>query len=193
MLHILWIYMLHTFTAFDQVTLQVSSLLKISITSWTAESLEECIDIVYVTNMTIISYQLNILLILFDASSCKFPNHCTVNKVDVVYENIDTHYIFDRWNIIHANSLKFWRVRICTVNKKEIEWLLMFLPRVSHFHVSESKCSEETKIVLVCFFGVSFVSKAFDWRISEKRFGQNRILATHRYIYQKSSKFCQVC
>ena len=107
MIHILWVYMLHTFTASDQMTLQVSSLLKLCIASWTAESLEECIDIVYVTNMTFISYQLNILLILFDASSCKFPNHCAVNNVDVVYENIDTHYIFHRWNIIHASSLKF--------------------------------------------------------------------------------------
>ena len=88
--------MLHTFTASDQMTLQVSSLLKICIANWTAESLEEGIDIVYVTNMTIISYQLNIFLVLFDASSCKFPNHFTVNKVDVVYENIDTHYIFHR-------------------------------------------------------------------------------------------------
>ena len=86
--------MLHMFTTSDQVTLQVSSLLKICIASWTAESLEECMDIVYVTNMTFISYQLNILLRLFDASSCKFPNHCAVKKVDVVYENVDTHYIF---------------------------------------------------------------------------------------------------
>ena len=113
--------MLHTFNASDQVTLQVSSLLEICIASWTAESLEECMDIVYVTNVTIISYQLDIFPVLFDASSCRFPNHCTVIKVDVVYENIDTHYIFQRWNIIHANSLKFWRVRICTVNKEGIE------------------------------------------------------------------------
>ena len=78
-------------------------------------------DIVYVTNMAIISYQLNILLVLFDASSCKFPNHRTVNKVDVIYENIDTHYIFHRWNINHANSLELSRVKVSTVNKKEIE------------------------------------------------------------------------
>ena len=103
------------------MTLQVSSLLKICIASWTAQSLEEGMDIVYVTNVTIISYQLNTFLELFDASSYKFPNHCTVNKIDVIYEIIDTHYIFHRWNIIHANSLKFWKVRICTVNKKGIE------------------------------------------------------------------------
>ena len=69
----LWIYMLHTFTASDQVTLQVSRLLEICIASWTAESFEECMDNVYVTNVTIILYQLNTFLVLFDASSCKFP------------------------------------------------------------------------------------------------------------------------
>ena len=120
LIHLLWIYMLHTLTASEQMTLQVSCILKICIANWTAESLEESLDIVYVTIMTIISYQLNILLILFDASSCKFPNHCAVIEVDVVYENTDTHYMFHRWNIIHAKSLKFWRVRICTVNKKKI-------------------------------------------------------------------------
>ena len=98
-----WIYMLHSFSASDQVTLQVSSLSEICVTGLTAESLEECTDIVYVTNMTFISYQLNILLLLFETSSSKFPNHCTVNKVDVIYKNIDTYYIFHRWNIIHAN------------------------------------------------------------------------------------------
>ena len=123
--------MLHTFTASDQMTLQVSSLLKICIAIWTAESLEEGIDIVNVTNMTIISYQLNILLLLFDASSCKFSNPCAVNKVDVVYENIDTHYIFHRWNIIHANFLNFCGVRICTFNKK----------RLNFFEVSSSSLS----------------------------------------------------
>ena len=86
--------MLHSFTAPDQVALEFSNLLELCIASWTVESLEECIDIVYVTNMTSISYQLDLLLILFIASSCKFPNQCTVNKVDVVYENIDTHYVF---------------------------------------------------------------------------------------------------
>ena len=85
--------MLHTFTASDQRTLHVSSLLKICITSWTAESLEECKDIVNVTNVTFILYQLDTFLVVFDASSCKFPNHCTVNNVDIAYENIDTHYI----------------------------------------------------------------------------------------------------
>ena len=113
--------MLHSFSASDQVTLQVSSLLEIFIASWAAESLEECIDIVYVTNMTIISYPQNILLVLFYASSCKLPNHCAVKKVDVIYEIIDAYYIFHRWNIIHANSLELWRVRVCTVNKKKIE------------------------------------------------------------------------
>ena len=83
--------MLHTFTASNQVTLEVSSLLEICIASWTVESLEECMDIVFLTtNVTIIAYQLNTFLVLFDASSCKFPNNCTVNKVDVIYENIDT-------------------------------------------------------------------------------------------------------
>ena len=106
LLHILWIYVLHSFTASDQVTLRVSSLLEIGIASWTAESLEECMDIVYVTNMAIISYKLIILLLLFDSSSCKFPNHCAVNKIVVKYENIDTNYIFRRWNIIHVNSLE---------------------------------------------------------------------------------------
>ena len=45
--------MLHSFAASDQVTFQVSSLLEICIAGWTAESLEECTDIVYVTKMTI--------------------------------------------------------------------------------------------------------------------------------------------
>ena len=122
LMHILWINTLHSFTAY-QVTLQVSSLLEICIASWTAERLEECMDIVDVTNMTNIWYELNILLVLFDASSCKFPNHCAVNKVDVIYENIDTYYIFHRWIIIDANSLELRKVGVCTVNKKEIEIL----------------------------------------------------------------------
>ena len=104
--HILWIYMLHSFTASDQVTLQVSSLLEIRIASWKAESFEECMDVVYATNMTIKLYQLNILLLLFDAPSCKLHNHRSFNKIDVLYENIDTYYIFHRWNIIQANSLE---------------------------------------------------------------------------------------
>ena len=116
-----YIYMLHWFTASDQVTLQVSSLLKYVSQVGQRKSLEKCMDIVYVTNMTIISYQQNIVLVLFDSSSCNFPNHCTVNKVDVIYEKIDTYYIFHRWNIIHANSLELWRVRVSTVSKKEIE------------------------------------------------------------------------
>ena len=74
LIRILRIYMLHSFTASDQVMLQFSSLLEICIAGCTAESHEERMDIVYVTNMTIISYQLNILLVLFHASSCKFPN-----------------------------------------------------------------------------------------------------------------------
>ena len=106
LIHILWLYMLHSFTASDQVTLQVSGLLEIFIASWTAEGLEKCMDVVYVTNITIILYQLGVLLVLFDASSCKLPNHCAVSKVDVLYENIDTYYIFHRWNTIHANSLE---------------------------------------------------------------------------------------
>ena len=57
--------MLHTFTASDQVTLQVSILLELCIASWKAESLEECMDIVYVTFVTIIMYQLNSFLVLF--------------------------------------------------------------------------------------------------------------------------------
>ena len=98
--------MLHSFTASNQVTLHVSSLLEKCIESWTAESLEECMDIVYLTIMTITSYQLDVLLVLFDISLCKFPNHCAVNKIDVIYEKIDTYYIFHRWNIIHANFLE---------------------------------------------------------------------------------------
>ena len=46
LIHIRWIYMLHSFTASVQVTLQVSSSLEICIANWTAESLEECMDIV---------------------------------------------------------------------------------------------------------------------------------------------------
>ena len=80
--------MLHKFISSNQVTLQVSSPLEICVASWTAESLEECMDIVYVTNMTIILYQLNTFLVLFDASLCKFPNHCAVNNVDVIYKNL---------------------------------------------------------------------------------------------------------
>ena len=57
--------MLHSFTASDQVTLQVSRLLELCIASWTAESFEECMDFVYVTNMTIISYQLSIFSYFF--------------------------------------------------------------------------------------------------------------------------------
>ena len=79
------LFMLHSFTAIDQVTLQVSNLLERCIASWSAESLEECMDKVYLTNMTILTYEVNIFLILFDASSCKFANHCVVNKVDVIY------------------------------------------------------------------------------------------------------------
>ena len=106
LIRILWIYMLHSFEASDQMTLQVSRLLEICIASWTAESPEDCMGIVYVTNMTIISYQLKILLVHFDTSSGKFPNHCAVNKIDVIYEKIDTYYVFRRWNIIHANFLE---------------------------------------------------------------------------------------
>ena len=71
LMHILWMYMLHSFTASQQATLQVSSLLEIGIAVWTAKSLEVCMDIIYVTIMTVISYQLHSLLILFDASLCK--------------------------------------------------------------------------------------------------------------------------
>ena len=76
--------MLHSFTASDQVTLRVSSFFEICTGSWTAESFEECIDNFYETNMTIVLYELNILLVLFGTSSCKFPNHCAVNKIDVL-------------------------------------------------------------------------------------------------------------
>ena len=54
--------MLHSFSTSDQVTLQVFSLLEICISGWTVESVEESMDFVYVPNMTIISYQLNILV-----------------------------------------------------------------------------------------------------------------------------------
>ena len=80
LIHILWKYMLHSFTASDQMTLQVFSLSEVCIASWTAEELEQCMDVVYVTNVTIIWYQLNVLLVIFDAWSCKFPNHCAVKK-----------------------------------------------------------------------------------------------------------------
>ena len=72
LIHNLRIYMLHLFTASEQVTPQVSSLLELCIASWTAKSLEECMDVVCVTNMTFVSYQLNIFsyfLILRRASS----------------------------------------------------------------------------------------------------------------------------
>ena len=106
LIHNLCIYMLHPVTASDQVTLQVSCLLEICIGNRLAESLEECMDVVYVTHMTTILCQLNFPPALFDASSCKLPNHCAVNKVDVIYENLDTYYSFHRAKILHANSLE---------------------------------------------------------------------------------------
>ena len=65
--------MLHSFTASDEATLQVSSLLEICVACSTAESFKECTDIVYETNETIISYQVNTFLVFFDALSCNSP------------------------------------------------------------------------------------------------------------------------
>ena len=87
-IHVFWIYMLHSFTASDRLMLQVSSLSEICIASWTTKSVEECIDVVYSTIVTVISQQLNTLLVLFDASSCKCPNHCAVIKVDRSMSNM---------------------------------------------------------------------------------------------------------
>ena len=126
LIRILRIYMLHSFTASDQVTLQVTSLLDKFIASRTVKSLEECTDIVYVTNMTTLLYQLNILLVLLKALSCKFPKHCAVSKFDVIFEIIDTYYLFHRWNINLANSLELGKVRVCSVDKKEMEYLWCF-------------------------------------------------------------------
>ena len=122
------IYVLHSFIPSDQVTLQVANLLEICIASWTAERLEECMDVVYVTNMTNISYQLNILLVFFDASSFKLAKHCAVNKVDVIYENIDTYYIY----YIGKSSLQ------TTWNNKGSGFELLIRKRFNNFNVSSS-------------------------------------------------------
>ena len=150
------------------MTLQVSSLLEICAAGWTAKSLEECMDIVYVTNLTALSFQLNILLVLFEASSCEFSNHCTVNKAGVIYEKIDTYYNFHRWILIHANF-------------EETGLKLLIRQRLDNFDISSSSllsfpCKWRASALkrqilsLYGFFDVLFVSKAIDCTAFQKRF-----------------------
>ena len=125
-------------------------------------------NVVYVTNMTIILYQLNILLVLFDASSCKLPNHCAVNKVDVIYENIDLIPTISSTDGISSMQTPW--------NIKGSGFVKLIRNRLNNFDVSSSRllsfpCKwrasalKRRKLSFVWFFGVLLVSKAIDCMI----------------------------
>ena len=149
----------HSFTASDQVTLQVSNPLETWIASWTAEGFDECMDIVNVTEMTIISHQLNILLVLFDASSPTIaPSIRSMSYMKILIPTVSStdgiSSMQTPWNFEGSGFLLLIEKRLH--NFDVFSSSLFFSMQV------ESKCSEEAKIVFVWFFGVLFVSKAID-------------------------------
>ena len=87
------------------------------ITAGTTKLLEEFVDIINITDIIVVSKQLNVFIISFNAASYKFTNNFTIFNVKIIDENVLFDLFFNYWKLIKGNTCETFRVATACSNK----------------------------------------------------------------------------
>ena len=142
-----------------------------SVTITAAKQLEDCINVVHVAYVVVVSQQSHSIFVFLHILSCKFSDNVHIHNIYIIQENVESLQIFSSGNIVHVDSLEFIGAQAIHFIDEQIEpfWSFFFQSLIAM--QMESKCMKEAQVFVIWLSCIFFIRKTVDCVIFKQGFG----------------------